>query len=148
MQQRDHGASGFPDDFRDQVEGVLRAEPETDEGDIRPLALGGGSNFLDVDLAGNHLVAEAGYDLRKQLEPIAPLVRDQDAKMLRLALDDMLSTPRRSQAHREDVRSSNFSHCQRDQQLHSMLISDEEDANLAHKWARSDRFQGACYVPE
>ena len=86
MQQCDHRASGFTDDLRDQLEGVLRAQPETDECYIRPLPLGGGSNFLDVDLASDHLVAEADHDLRKQLEPIAPLVRDQDAKMLRLTL--------------------------------------------------------------
>ena len=93
MQQRDHRARGFTDDLRDQVEGVLRAQSETDEGYIRPLPLGGGSNFLDVDLAGDHLMAEADYDLREQLEPIAPLVRDEDAKVLRLTLDDRHDDP-------------------------------------------------------
>ena len=93
MQQRDHGASGFTDDLRDQVESVLRAQPETDQSHVRPLPLGGGSNFLDVDLAGDHLMAEADYDLREQLEPIASLVRDEDAKVLRLTLDDRHDDP-------------------------------------------------------
>jgi hypothetical protein len=33
-------------------------------------------------------MAEADYDLRKQLEPVAPLVGDEHAKVLRLTLDD------------------------------------------------------------
>ncbi len=34
---------------------------------------------LDIDLAGDHLVPEPGDDAREQLEPVAALVRDQDA---------------------------------------------------------------------
>src|SRR5881397_3507554 len=93
MQQRDDRASGFTDDLRDQVESVLRAQPETDKGYIRVLPLGGGSDFLDVDLASDHIMAEPDYDLREQLEPIAPLVRDEDAKVLQLALDDRHDDP-------------------------------------------------------
>src|SRR5207247_6123794 len=84
VQQRDHGTRGFTDELRDQVEGVLRAKAETDEGHIRPLPLGGGSNLLDVDLASDHVMAEADYDLREQFEPIALLVRNQHTKMHRL----------------------------------------------------------------
>jgi hypothetical protein len=39
-------------------------------------------------------MAEADNDLRKQLEPVALLVRDEDAKVLRLALDDRHDDPR------------------------------------------------------
>jgi hypothetical protein len=33
----------------------------------------------DVDLAGDHLVAEPGDDLGEELKPVSPLVRDEDA---------------------------------------------------------------------
>ena len=39
-------------------------------------------DLLDVDLAGDHLVAQPRDDLREQLEPFALLVRDQDAEAL------------------------------------------------------------------
>jgi hypothetical protein len=38
-------------------------------------------------------MAEADYDLRKQLEPVAPLVRDQYTKMVRLALGHLYDDP-------------------------------------------------------
>jgi hypothetical protein len=38
-------------------------------------------------------MAEADNDLRKQFEPVALLVRDEDAKVLRLALDDRHDDP-------------------------------------------------------
>ena len=41
-----------------------------------------GADLLDVDLAGDHLVTEPGDDLGEQLEPVASLVRDQDAEVL------------------------------------------------------------------
>jgi hypothetical protein len=77
-QQCDHWARGFTDDLRDQLEGVLRAQPEPNEGDVRPFPLGRGSDFLDVDLARDHVVAKPCDDLREQLKPVAPLVCDQD----------------------------------------------------------------------
>ena len=46
-----------------------------------------GTHFLDVDLAGYHVVTKPRHDLREQFEPVAPLVCDQDAEMLRLVLD-------------------------------------------------------------
>ena len=57
-QQRDHGAGRLTDDLRDQIERVLGAQPESDERDVGTFALGHGTDFLDVDLARNHLVAE------------------------------------------------------------------------------------------
>ena len=39
-------------------------------------------DFLDVDLAGDHVVPEADHDLGEQLEPVALLVRDQDPQLL------------------------------------------------------------------
>ena len=57
----------------------LRAQPEPDECYVRTLPLGGGADFLDVDLTGDHFVAEPCDDPSKQLEPLALLVCDQDA---------------------------------------------------------------------
>ena len=58
---------------------MLRAQPESDERYVRTFPLGGGADFLDVDLAGDHFVAEPCDDLSEQLEPLALLVCDQDA---------------------------------------------------------------------
>ena len=43
-------------------------------------------DFFDVDLARDHVVAEPDHDLGEQLEPVAPLVRDQNTQMLDVAL--------------------------------------------------------------
>jgi len=43
-------------------------------------------DFLDVDLAGDHVVTETDHDLREQFEPVAPFVRDQDAQVLEVGL--------------------------------------------------------------
>jgi hypothetical protein len=80
-EERDHGARCFTDDLRDQLECVLRAEPEPDERDVRPLPCRHGSDFLDVHLARDHVVAEIGHDLGEQRKPVAPFVRDQDAEV-------------------------------------------------------------------
>lgn len=72
------------DDFRDQVEGVFRAQPEADKGDVRLLPRRGSCNLAHVDFSRDHLVSEFGYDLRKKLEPVAALVCDQDAEMPRV----------------------------------------------------------------
>ena len=70
------------DDLRDQVERVLGAQPEPDQGDIGTLPRRHRADLSDVDLARDHLVAETGHDRGEQLEPVSPLVRDQDAKVL------------------------------------------------------------------
>ena len=81
-QQRNYGAGGLANDLGDQFEGVLGAQAEADERHVRTFSLGDSTDFLDIDLARDHLVAERRNDLRKQLEPVAPLVCDQDAQML------------------------------------------------------------------
>jgi hypothetical protein len=39
------------------------------------------ADFLDVDLASDHLMAEPGDNLSEQFQPVASLIGDQDAKM-------------------------------------------------------------------
>ena len=80
-EQRNHRAGGFADDLRDQLERMFRGEAEPDECDIRSLSSGDRPDFLHVDLTGDHLVPEPGHDLGEQLEPVAPLVCNQDAKV-------------------------------------------------------------------
>ena len=60
---------------------MLRRETQADERDVRSLACGHGSDLGDVDLPGDHLVAEAGDDLSKQAQPFALLVRDQHTEV-------------------------------------------------------------------
>src|SRR4029077_18337444 len=62
-------------------EGVLRAQPETDERDVRLFPRGHRADLFNVDLASDHVVPEPCDDLRQQLEPLALLVRDQDTEM-------------------------------------------------------------------
>ena len=64
-QQGDHRARRFTDDLRDQLERVLGAQTQADEGYVGPLSLGRGTHFLDVDLAGDHVVTEPRHDLRE-----------------------------------------------------------------------------------
>src|SRR6185437_10702500 len=80
-EQRDHRAGGLAHDLRDQLEGVLRAQPETDERDVRLFPRGHRTDLFNVDLASDHVVPELRDDLRQQLEPLALLVRDQDTEM-------------------------------------------------------------------
>ena len=90
------------DDLADQLERVLGGEAEPDERDVGMLSRGHGADLLDVDLARDHLVAEPGDDLGEQLEPVASLVRDQDAEVL----DSVLG-------HRPIVRARHQSHALR-----------------------------------
>ena len=62
-EQRDHGTGCFVDDLGDQVERVLGAQAEPDERDVGVLSRRYGADLPDVDLAGDHLVTEAGHDL-------------------------------------------------------------------------------------
>ena len=84
VEERDHRAGRFADDLADQIERMLGGEPEPDDRDVRLLPRGLRADFLHVDLARDHVVAEADHDLGEQLEPVAPLVRDQDAQMLEI----------------------------------------------------------------
>jgi hypothetical protein len=65
---------------------VLGVQPETDEGDVRPLPGRHRADLLDVDLAGDHLVPETGHDLREELESLALLVGDQNAEVTDLVV--------------------------------------------------------------
>ena len=74
------------DDLLDQVERVLGALAEPDERDVGSLPGGHGPDVLDLDLARDHLVSERGDDRRDQRQAILPLVGDQHAQMLGLAI--------------------------------------------------------------
>ena len=67
FEQGDHGAGGFVDDLRDQLERVLGAGAETDErhvGSLLPCDL---TDLRHFELARDHLVSEAGDDHRDPL---------------------------------------------------------------------------------
>jgi hypothetical protein len=58
VDQEDYRARGLLHDLVDQGEGMLRTLSEADQRDFGSLAGGYGSDVLDVDLAGDHLVPE------------------------------------------------------------------------------------------
>ncbi|HVD42861.1 MAG TPA: hypothetical protein VNB58_04090 [Gaiellaceae bacterium] len=64
MDEGDDRARGLVHDPLDQVESVLGAFAETDEGDVRPFPRRHGSDVLHFDLARDHLVTESGDDRR------------------------------------------------------------------------------------
>jgi hypothetical protein len=66
-------------------------EAEPDQRDIGALSGGDGADLRYLDLASDHLVAETGDDLGKQLQPVPPLVRDQDTKVRVPVLDHFQS---------------------------------------------------------
>jgi hypothetical protein len=68
------------DDFRNQVERVGGAEPQTDERDVGVLPSGHRADLCDIDLARDHLVTQTRHHLGEQLEPVSTLVRDQYAE--------------------------------------------------------------------
>ena len=61
---------------------VLGARTEPDQGHVRPLTGGHRGHVGDVDLAGDHLVPEAGHDLREQFQTIGSLIRDQHPEVV------------------------------------------------------------------
>jgi hypothetical protein len=67
---------------------MLRALSETDQRDIGSLPGGYGSDVLDVDLAGDHLVPEVCDDRGAEREPFLALVGvstgDANTRYLRL----------------------------------------------------------------
>lgn len=78
MQEGDYGASRLTNDLVDQLERMLRASAESDKRNVRSFA---GSDFpdvLDIDFAGDHLVAKRDHDWNHELKPILALVRDQN----------------------------------------------------------------------
>jgi hypothetical protein len=62
----------------------VRAEP--DQRDVRSLPRGHGADVLDLDLARDHFVPERGDDRGDESEPILPLVGDQHAEVLSVAV--------------------------------------------------------------
>src|SRR3954454_3753936 len=80
------GHGGLMHDLVDQGKGMLRALSETDQGDIRPLLGGHGSDVHDVDLAGDYLMPEVRDDRRDECQPILALIGDQNLEMLGLAV--------------------------------------------------------------
>ena len=56
---------------------------ESDERDVRSLPGGDGADVLNLDLAGDDLVAERGHDWNDELETIPALIGDQNAQVIR-----------------------------------------------------------------
>ena len=79
-EQRDDGTRRGVDDLRDQFERVIGAQPKADKRDVGVLPRSHRADFLDVDFARDHLVAETCHDGCEQLEPVPSLVRDQDTE--------------------------------------------------------------------
>ena len=84
--QDDDRAGGLAHDLVDQLERVLGAVTEPDEGDVGALTGGDGAHVVDLDLARDHLVSEGGHDRGDESQPILSLVGDQDTEMLGLAI--------------------------------------------------------------
>ena len=82
MKQHDHWTGGLTHDLVDQSECMLRALPESDEGDIGSLPGGDGPDVLYIDLASDHLVTERTHYRSDQRQPILALVGDQHSEML------------------------------------------------------------------
>ncbi|MGD0713543.1 MAG: hypothetical protein ABSB24_05085 [Gaiellaceae bacterium] len=79
------------DDLADQLERVLGGGPERDQGDIGTLPRRRRAGLPDLDLAGDHLVAEAGDEVGEQLEPVLTFVRNQNAQVCNLLLGYQLA---------------------------------------------------------
>lgn len=57
---------------------MLGALPESDERDVGPLPAATGADVLDVDLTGDHVVAEGDDDRVDEREAVLALVGDQN----------------------------------------------------------------------
>jgi hypothetical protein len=77
VDEDDHRAGGLLHDLLDQLEGVLRALPEPDQGHVGALPGRHGAHVPDLDLPSDHLVPEGGDDGRDEGKPVLALVRDQ-----------------------------------------------------------------------
>ena len=78
VQQDDYGAGGLAHDLLDQFKRVLRTLSEADQRDVRPFPRGHRADVVDVDLAGDHLVAQGDHDRCDEREAVFALVSDQD----------------------------------------------------------------------
>jgi hypothetical protein len=90
VDEGDDRAGGLVHDLLDQVESVLGALAETDEGYIRSFPRRHSSDVLYFDLPRDHFVTESGDDRRDEGQAILALVRDQNAQMLRLTMTHYL----------------------------------------------------------
>ena len=82
VEERDHRAERLGHDLGDLVQRVLGALAEADQRHIGALAGRDRGDVGDVDLARDHLVAEPVDHLCQQSSRSAPLIRDQDAKVV------------------------------------------------------------------
>jgi len=82
LEDRDYGAGGLADDLVDQVERVLAAFAEADQGDVGAFAGGQSGDVFDLDRAGDHLVSEARDDRGHLVQSAGPLVGDQHPEMV------------------------------------------------------------------
>src|SRR5712691_9709652 len=62
VEERDHGARGFPDDLVDQLECMVGTFPEADERDVGSFSSSHGADVFDADLACDDLVSQRGDD--------------------------------------------------------------------------------------
>jgi hypothetical protein len=104
VDEGDHGTGGLVHDLLDQLERVLGALAETDEGDVRALARRHCSDVLDLDLAGDHLMPESGDDRRDERQAIRAFVRDQHAQMLGLTMTHSALTSKSNSHGRDQIR--------------------------------------------
>ena len=82
MQKRDDGAGSLVDDLVDQLEGMLRAGPKSDERNVRALTGSDNADVLDLNLASDHLVPQRDDDRNDEIETILALVRDKNSQMV------------------------------------------------------------------
>jgi hypothetical protein len=73
---------------------MRRARSKSNESDVRAFPGCYGADVLDVDLSRDHLVSKGDHDRCDEREAILALVRDQDARMLRLAIARQRATGR------------------------------------------------------
>jgi hypothetical protein len=78
---------------------VLGGGPERDQSDIGPLPRRRGTGLPDLDLARDHVVAEADDEVGEQREPVLTFVRNQDPQvcdfLLGYRLAFLVGPPRR-----------------------------------------------------
>jgi hypothetical protein len=86
VDEGDDRAGGLVHDLLDQVESVLGAFAETDEGYVGPFPRRHGSDVLHCDLVRDHFVTERGDNRRDEGQAILALVRDQNTEMFGLAV--------------------------------------------------------------
>jgi hypothetical protein len=82
VDQDDHRTGRLLHDLLDQAERVIGALAEAHQRDVGARPSRDRADVVNVDLPGDHLVAEASDDRRDKRKPVPALVRDQNAQML------------------------------------------------------------------